>query len=161
MSAIGGWTRMTAANLDRCLALAAGVRQETKRRLLGTKTVTVGLSEFHDAWSAATLEEVDFDYSGYVLAQYFLAQGAINGFADPFDTADAQALSKVFTGAFPVRSRTTTFPPLPPDELRRFCAEEYRGDADGMVEAIAAADAFFRRGIESIGEGEAVVFSIS
>lgn len=146
MSAIGSYIRMTSADFARCVDLAS--RRDAEA--------------FDRAWRAAVIEEVDFDFSGYVLSDFFLAQEAINGYAEsPFDTNEGQVLASVFTAAFPIRSATVSFPKLAPDALRTFCAEEYGNDAEPMATAIAAADAFYERGIAAVRNGEVVVFLIS
>ena len=143
MSALGLYVRIRTADLDRCLAIPAGDRKA-----------------FAEAWKAATLDQVDFGYSGYVLGSYFLAQGALNGIDDAFESPEATRLSNFFTGAFAARA-PQQLPPLDPAELEKFCVDEWGQDGTPMREAILAAHDFFAAGMARVTEDEAVVFIIS
>ena len=107
------------------------------------------------------VQEVDFDYSGYVIGNYLDAQGTINGVA-PIDEQSevASALSKVFTAGFAFEA-PVSLPDLPQEKLLTFCREEYgENDAAGMMEAINAAHAFYHRGLGEITPEHLVVFLI-
>jgi len=162
MSAIGRCIRMKRADFARALDLATAIHTETTGRGLWKKTVTVGVDEFDRVWDAAVLDERDFEYSGYVLSNYFIAQEVINGLAEsPFDSPEGQLLARVFTAAFAVTA-PITFPPLPDQTLRQFCKEEYgEEDAPGMCEAITAAHRFYSEASATLQSDETVVFLIS
>jgi hypothetical protein len=123
------------------------------------KTRTVGVREFEDAWRAAVVRTVDFDYSGYVLAHYVDAQLAINHVSLGEDDADTHVLSQVFMGVFIFRTRMS-FPDLPQDQLQVFCRTEYREDAGMAAEALRAAHAFYTRGVAEITPDTLVAFVI-
>jgi hypothetical protein len=160
MSAIGSYVRIRTTDLDRCLELAAPASSEGKFRWPWQPRAETGRERFTREWEAAVLEEVDFDGSGYVLASYFLAQGALNGLDDPFESPEADRLANVFTAALPVRVRRV-FPELDANGLREFCATEWGADAPGMHAAILKAHEFFRAGMSRVTSEEAVVFIIS
>ena len=95
-----------------------------------------------------------------MLGNYLDAQRAINQIVMFNEQSEAgRALSKVFTAAFPFDAPFSP-PPLSPERLLAFCREEYGADAPAMVEAIQAAEAFYRRGLAAIGPGSVVVFII-
>jgi hypothetical protein len=59
--------------------LAADVRTDVTGKWIFKKPVTRGRDAFNAAWAAALVEEVDFEYSGYVLGDYLDAQERVNG----------------------------------------------------------------------------------
>lgn len=161
MSAIGSYAVVSRTGFRTCFELADKVGSETTGRWMFKKSRVVGIEEFREAWRAAVVQEVNFDYSGYVIGNYLDAQDAVNGVV-PIDEQSgvANALSKVFTAAFAFEA-PVSFPDLPPEKLLTFCQEEYgENDAAGMVEAINAAHAFYQRGLGEITPEHLVVFII-
>lgn len=162
MSAIGSYAVLTRADATACVALANAVRTETTGRWLFKRSQVVGREAFHQAWRAAVVREVGFDHSGYVLGDYVDAQEAINGIRLVDEEAEpSRALGNVFTSAF-VFPAAVALPELPAERLEAFCREEYGpDDAPGMVEAITAADGFYRRGFGEITPEHLVAFVIA
>ena len=76
MSAIGSYAVMRRSQFPACVDYARQIRSESTGKWLFKKTEVVGANEFKQAWQAALVEEVHFDYSGYVLGNYLLAQEA-------------------------------------------------------------------------------------
>jgi hypothetical protein len=69
------------------------------------------------AWQAALVEEVNFDYSGYILGNYLDAQLAVNQIQLADEQSEiASTLCKVFTAAFPFDT-PVTLPQLAPEPL--------------------------------------------
>ena len=161
MSAVGSYALLDRKGWPGCLADARNVRPETTGKWLWKRTDVVGVEEFKARWRAAVVREVGFDYSGYVLGNYLLAQEVINEtrLVDE-ESEESRMLSKVFTAAFPFEA-PIPLPDLPPEKLLAFCREEYGEDADGMTEAINAAHAFYRRGLAEITSEQLVVFLIN
>ena len=160
MSAIGSYVRIRPTDLDRCLVLAERATPERPFRWPWQPKVESTLETFTREWAAATLDEAVFDYSGYALGSYFLAQGELNKIEDPFDAPESQCFSKVFTAAFCART-PRSFPPMDQAALERFCRSEWPDDAPGMVDAIKGAHDFFRAGMSRVTGSEVVVFIIS
>ncbi len=162
MSAIGSYFVVRRSHWPDCLASARNVRSETTGKWVFQSTRVVGLDEFRRVWQAATVREVPYDYSGYVLGNYLDAQAVVNQ-AQIFDeqSENAVALSKAFTAAFPFDA-PVALPGMTPGALEAFCREEY-GDADapGMAEAIQAAHLFYERGFNEITAEHLVVFVIA
>jgi len=101
MSAIGSYAVLRRSNFAACLDHARNICSESSGKWLFKKTVVVGVSEFNQAWQAALVEEVDFDYSGYVLGTYLDAQLAVNQIQLADEQSEvASTLCKVFTAAF-------------------------------------------------------------
>lgn len=159
MSAIGSYELLHRRQFEDCLVRARQVCTRTTGKWIFRKTRTVGVREFEDAWRAAVVRSVDFDYSGYVLGHYVDAQIAINHVSLGADDADSQALSRVFTGVFIFRTGMS-FPDLPQDQLQVFCRTEYGEDAGMAAEAIRAAHAFYTRGLAEITPDTVVAFVI-
>jgi hypothetical protein len=159
VSAIGSYVRMRASDLDRLLEQAAAVTSDRPFRWPWQPRAESSRERFEKEWDAATLEEVVFDGSGHVLGHYFLAQSELHDVVDPFDSAEAASLARVFTAAFAARV---------PQELRdfdegalkEFCTE-WGDEAAAIHDGIVAAHAFFKEGMARIRDGEAVVFLIS
>jgi hypothetical protein len=160
MSAIGKYALVNRQAWQRCLAAARSVRPETTGKWLWKKTQVVGVEEFDARWREAVVRNVDFDYSGYVLGNYLDAQESINEtrLVDE-QSDDLRILSTVFTAAFPFEM-PVPLPELPLEKLVAYCREEYDNDADGMIEAITAAHAFYRQGLAEITSEHMVVFLI-
>jgi hypothetical protein len=161
MSAIGSYVVMRRSDLPGCIALAQNIRTETTGKWIFKQTQEVGHDEFYRAWKAGVVREADFEYSGYALGNYLDAQEAVNG-AQLFDeqSETGQVLAKVFTAAF-VFDAPVSLPAMAGEPLLEFCREEYGADAQGMAEAITAADEFYRRGLAEITPEHLVVFVIS
>jgi hypothetical protein len=147
MSAIGSYVRLRTADLDRCLELAS-------------RRAESSLDAFSREWASAVLEEVVFEGSGHLLSSYFLAQGAVNGLDDPFDSAEGTTLARVFTAAFPARA-AHPLPEFNEEALRQFCEAEWGGEGPSMCDGIAAAHAFFKAGMAHIRGDQVVVFIVS
>jgi hypothetical protein len=150
---------MRPTDLARCAELAAQATGDRTFRWPWQARTETGLERFGREWDAAVLEEVVFDGSGYVLGSYFLAQAALNHFADPFDAAESADFAKVFTAAWPVRTQLS-LPELDAGALRQFCAAEWSDDPQ-MYEAVMQAHSFFKAGLGRVTEDEAVVFIIA
>ena len=78
MSAIGSYAILRCRNFAACVEHARHIHSESSGKWLFKKTAVVGVNEFKQAWQAALVEEVNFDYSGYVLGNYLDAQPAAN-----------------------------------------------------------------------------------
>ena len=161
MSAIGSYALVTRTGFQACLALARQVRSETTGKWMFKKSRVAGIEEFRKAWHAAVVQEVDFDYSGYVIGNYLDAQNTVNRVRLIDEQSEvAKTLSKVFTAGFPFEA-PVSLPDLPQEELLAFCREEYgEDDAAGMLEAINAAHSFYQHGLEAITPEHLVVFII-
>jgi hypothetical protein len=160
MSAIASYAVVRRHNFAACLDHARNIRSESSGKWLFKKTVVVGISEFEQAWRSAVVEEVHFDYSGYVLGNYLDAQQAVNQIqlADEHSEV-ASTLCKVFTAAFPF-DVLVTLPELASEPLLVFCQQEYGSDAEGAVEALRAAHRFYQKGLSNISSENLVVFII-
>jgi hypothetical protein len=160
MSAIASYAVVRRHNFAACLDHARNIRSESSGKWLFKKTVVVGISEFEQAWRSAVIEEVHFDYSGYVLGNYLDAQQAVNQIqlADEHSEV-ASTLCKVFTAAFPF-DVLVTLPELASEPLLVFCQQEYGSDAEGAVEALRAAHRFYQKGLSNISSENLVVFII-
>ena len=162
MSAIGKYVVLRREAYRECVRLVGNVHTESTGKWMFKKQVTCGLEEFNAAWKAAVVEEVAFDYSGYVIGNYLDAQAAVNGIpADAFERSpDALALNKVFTAAMPFE-KAATFEKFDEQKLLAFCKDEYgEEDAQGMCEAIQAAHEFYTGGLARISKENVVVFVI-
>jgi hypothetical protein len=161
MSAIGSYAVLSRSKFPLCLEKAQAVRHETTGWWIFETTRVVGVEDFNQAWSDALVEEVAFDYSGYVLGDYLTAQEDINHivlFDEQSETG--RALSKVFTAGFLFDTPLSPLP-LPPDRLLAYSRDEWGADeAPAGVEAVQAADAFYRRGLAAITPEHLVVFII-
>src|SRR5687767_5434690 len=147
MSAIGSYAVLRRRNFAACLDHARHIRSESSGKWLFKKTVVVGISEFEQAWQAALVEEVNFDYSGYVLGNYLDAQLAVNQIQLAAEQSEiASTLCKVFTAAFPFDA-PVALPEFASGPLLAFCQQEYGNDAQGMVEALHAAHLFYQKGL--------------
>src|SRR5690348_8081610 len=139
MSAIGSCAVLRRAAFAECVECAKSM--ETSGRWVFKTSRMVGMQEFEAAWAKALVEEVSFNYSGYVIGNYLDAQEHVNSLPNRYEhTETALALCKAFTAAFPFE-KSETFPALPKDKLLVWCREEYGKEADGMAEAIEAAHA--------------------
>ncbi len=103
-----------------------------------------------------------FGYSGYVLGDYLDVHEQINGVraGELERSAEALALSKMFSGAIPFEETPTPFPEFDEQALRAFCRSEYANDADSMREAIQAAHEFYLCGLARLSEAHVVAFLI-
>ena len=160
MSAIATYVRMRTADLDRCLELAAGATPDRPFRWPWQAKVESTRETFHREWAAAVLEEVVFDGSGHLVSSYFLAQTDVNGIDDPFESAEAAALSRIFTAAFPVRT-PLPLPEFSDQALRQFCESEWGDEGPEAHQGIAAAHSFIKAGMARIRPNEAVIFIVS
>lgn len=160
MSAIGSYEVLTRDGFAACLDAARGVTLESSGKWIFKTTREHGREAFDAAWAAARVDEVDFDYSGYVLGNYLDAQLAINNLR-LFDeeSEPAQALARVFTAAF-VFDVPRTLPEIPTDKLQAYCREEYGEDGEDLIEPLQAAHAFYAQGIGAITAANLVVFII-
>jgi hypothetical protein len=77
MSAIGSYAVLRRRNFAACLEHTRQIRSESSGKWFFKKTAVVGVNEFKQAWQTALVEEVNFDYSGYVLGNYLDAQLAV------------------------------------------------------------------------------------
>ena len=160
MSAIGSYAVLRRRDFAACLDRARNIRSESSGKWLFKKTVVVGVSEFNQAWQAALVEEVNFDYSGYVLGNYLDAQLAVNQIQLADEQSEvASTLCKVFTAAFPFDA-PVTLRVLASEPLLVFCQQEYGNDAQGMVEALRAAHLFYQKGLSTISSENLVIFII-
>ena len=160
MSAIGSYAVLTRHQFPLCLSRAREVRTESRGKWPFKKAEVVGVDEFKKAWQAALVEEVSFDHSGYVLGNYVDAQHAVNRIHLVNEQSEeARVLNNVFTAAFPFHEVVVP-PELASEPLLAFCKDEYGDDARSMVEALAAAHLFYRRGLNSITLENLVVFII-
>ena len=160
MSAIGSYAVLQRGEWNGCAALAQNVRTETTGRWMFKQSHVTGIEEFQRAWQAALVQEVAFDYSGYALGTYLDAQQEINGLALVDEQSEsARVLARVFTAGF-FFDTPVLLPVLPPERLTAFCTEEYGEEAAPAVEAVTAADGFFRRGLAEISSDRVVIFVI-
>jgi hypothetical protein len=160
MSAIGSYVVLRRSHFPGCVDRAHPIRSESTGKWLFKKTEVVGISDFERAWQAALVEEVGFDYSGYVLGNYLDAQLAVNQIQLANEQSEvSRALCKVFTAAFPFDA-PVTLPELAPEPLLAFCQQEYGNDAQGVVEALKAAHLFYQRGLSNITAETLVIFVI-
>ena len=160
MSAIGSYDVLTRDGFAACLDAARRVKPEATGQWIFKTTREAGREAFDAAWAAARVDEVGFDYSGYVLGNYLDAQLAINNIR-LFDeeSEPALALAHVFTAAF-VFDAPRTLPEIPTDKLQAFCREEYGEDGEDLIEPIQAAHAFYAQGIGAVSAANLVVFII-
>lgn len=160
MSAIGSYEVLTRAGFAACLDAARNVHPETTGKWVFKTTKVQGRDAFDAAWTAARVDAVVFDYSGYVLGNYLDAQLAINNLRLFDEESDiAQALALVFTEAF-VFDTPRTLPELPAEKLQAYCREEYSEDGQDLIEPIQAAHAFYAEGLAAISPTNLVVFVI-
>jgi len=160
MSAIGSYAVLRCRNFAACVEHARHIHSESGGKWLFKKTTVVGVNEFKQAWQAALVEEVNFDYSGYVLGNYLDAQLAVNQIQLADEQSEmASTLCKVFTAAFPFDA-PVTLPELAPEPLLVFCQQEYGNDAQGMVEALRSAHLFYAEGLSKIASENLVIFII-
>jgi hypothetical protein len=150
---------MRTSDLDRLLEQAAAATSDRPFRWPWQPRAESSRERFDHEWDAATLEEVVFDGSGHLLGQYFLAQSELHEVADPFESAEAAPLARVFTAAFAARV-PQELRAFDESALRQFC-KEWGDEAPAMYDGIIAAHAFFKEGMARIRDGEAVVFIIS
>ena len=162
MSAIGSYVVLRREGFRECVRLAADVRADVTGKWIFKKPVTRGRDEFNAAWAAALVEEVDFEYSGYVLGDYLDAQEQVNGVrtGERERSAAALTLNKLFTAAIPFEETPAPFPAMEEQTLRAFCQSEYGNDADNMYQAIQAAHEFYSRGLARWSETHVVMFVI-
>jgi hypothetical protein len=162
MSAIGSFVVLRREGFGECVRLAGEVRRETSGKWIFRKQVTRGRDAFEHAWRSALVEDVPFDYSGYVLGNYLDAQAQVNGVpsGELESSPAALALNKVFTGAIPFEEPPRPFPVLEEQGLLAFCQSEYGVDAGGLREAILAAHEFYRVGLARLSDAHVVVFVI-
>jgi hypothetical protein len=105
MSAIGSYIVLRRNQVPGCVDRTLHIRPESTGKWLFKKTEVVGISEFERAWRAALVEEVSFDYSGYVLGNYLDAQLAVNQIQLANEQSEvSRALCKVFYGRLSFRS---------------------------------------------------------
>ncbi len=114
MSAIGSVVFLRRQAFAGVVESAAAVRSERAGWGPFKKLVTHGRDAFDQAWAAAVVEEVTFNFSGYVLASYLGAQRSLSGFAaaDLEDSVAARALANIFTAAIPLE-HPASLPDLP------------------------------------------------
>ena len=106
------------------------------------------------------MEEVHFDYSGYVLGNYLDAQLAVNQIQLADEQSEiASTLCKAVMAAFPFDA-PVTLPELASEPLLVFCQQEYGDDAPGMVDALSAAHLFYEEGLRNITSENLVIFII-
>ena len=160
MSAIGSYAVLKRSQFPVCLDRARHICSESTGKWLFKKTAVAGISEFKQAWQAALVEEVNFDYSGYVLGNYLDAQHAMNQTQVVDEQSEAaSALCKVFTAAFPFEA-PVALPELASEPLLAYCQQEYGNDAPGMVEALRAAHLLYKKGLSNITSENLVIFII-
>jgi hypothetical protein len=154
MSAIGSYAVLRREGFRECVRLAADVRTEVSGKWIFQRQLTHGRDEFNAAWAAALVEEVHFEYSGYILGNYLDTQEQVNGVrtGELERSPAAVALHKVFTAAIPFGDTPVPFPVFEEQTLRAFCRREYGDDADGMYQAIQAAHEFYGRGLARVSE---------
>jgi hypothetical protein len=160
MSAIGSYDVLNRIRFERCIEAAQNVRTGTAGKWIFKSTRLSGTAQLLEAWRAAVLKSVEFDYSGYALGAYLDAQLEINKLklVDE-DSRLARALGKLFTAAF-VFDAPRSLPGLPEDALHAFCRSEYGEDDPSTIEAIGAAHAFYQRGLMEISPDTLVAFLI-
>ena len=160
MSAIGSYAVLRRSQLPVCLDRARQICSASSGKWLFKKTEVVGIIEFRQAWQAAVVDEVTFEYSGYVLGNYLDAQHAVNQIELANEQSEvARSLCKTFTAAFPFEI-PVTFPELASEPLLSFCQQEYGNDAQGMVEALKATHVFYQKGLSNITSENLVIFVI-
>ena len=160
MSAIGSYTVLRRLNFAACLDHARNIRSESSGKWLFKKTAVIGISEFEQTWRSAVVEEVHFDYSGYILGNYLDAQLAVNQIQLADEQSEvASTLCKVFTAAFPFDA-PVALPEFESEPLLAFCQQEYGHDAQGMVDALRAAHLFYEKGLSNITSENVVIFII-
>ena len=160
MSAIGSYAILRRSHLPACADGALRIRSESTGKWPFRTKAVVGIDEFDEAWQAAVVEEVSFDYSGYVLGNYLDAQQAVNQTQITDEQSElTRALCKVFTAAFPFEA-PVALPELASELLLAFCQEEYGSDAQGMFEALMAAHSFYQKGLSNITSENLVIFII-
>jgi hypothetical protein len=160
MSAIGSYAVLWRAGFAECAERAKDIPTETSGRWVFKTSRVVRMRDFENAWATALVEEVSFDYSGYVLGNYLDAQEMVNLLPNRYErTETALALTKAFTAAFSFEEKET-FPAFPKERLLAWCREEYGRDANGMAEAIEAAHIFYQEGLAKISPDTVVVFII-
>jgi hypothetical protein len=160
MSAVGSYAVLRRLNFAACLDHARNIRSESSGKWLFKKTIVVGISEFEQAWRSAVVEEVHFDYSGYVLGNYLDAQLAVNQIQLADEQSEiASTLCKAVTAAFPFDA-PVTLPELATEPLLAFCQQEYGNDAQGMADALRAAHLFYEKGLSNITSEKLVIFII-
>src|ERR1700746_644223 len=162
MSAIGSYVVLRREGFRECIRLVADVRKEVTGKWIFKKPVTRGRDEFNAAWAAALVEEVDFEYSGYVLGDYLDAQELVNGVrTEEWErSAAALTLKKLFTAAIPFEETPAPFPAIEEQTLRAFCQSEYGNNADSLYQATQAAHEFYGRGLARLSETHVVMFVI-
>ena len=160
MSAIGSYVVLRREGFRECIRLAADVRKEVTGKWIFKKPVTRGRDEFNAAWAAALVEEVDFEYSGYVLGDYLDAQERLNGVRteEREQSAAALLMNKLFTAAIPFEETPAPFPAIEEQALHEFCQDQYGNDVDSMYQAIQAAHEFYGRGLARLSEAHVVMF---
>jgi hypothetical protein len=160
MSAIGSYAVLKRSQFPVCLDRARSIRSESSGRWLFKKTEVVGIREFDGAWQAALVEEVRFEYSGYVLGNYLDAQLAVNQIQIADEQSEiAHMLCKRFRAAFPFEA-PAPLPELASGPLLAFCHQEYGDEAPGMVEALQAAHVFYEQGLQNLTSENLVIFLI-
>ena len=158
MSAIGSYVVLPRAKFSHCLELARKVHTETTGKWLFKKTETIGLDSFRAAWEGSVIKEEIFGYSGYVLGYYLMAQTAINEVELVDDNSEAsQTLGKMFLAAF-VFEESVSLPNMRSDQLLQYTNAEFAEEGEEMIEALGAAHAFFRQGLENLTDENLVVF---
>jgi hypothetical protein len=160
VSAIGSYVRIATPDLDRCLEIASRVTTEQPFRWPWQAKTENAREVFAREWAAAVREEVVLDGSGHLLSSYFLAQSELNSLEDPFDSREGMILARVFTAAFPARV-AQALPELERNALEEFCVSEWGDEGREACAGLARAHEFFKTGMASITQNEAVVFIIS
>jgi|GEM_PF-1864319 len=160
MSAIGSYAVLRRSGYAKCLELARNIKTETTGKWIFKVSKVVGVEEFQKEWLESLVEEVDFNYSGYIVGNYLDAHDEISGPLYDQNSEPCSLLAKVFTAAFPFEE-SYRFPELPSDKLLAFCSDEYgEADSQGMAKAIKAAEPFYSEGIGKISTENLVVFII-
>jgi hypothetical protein len=160
MSAIGSYAVLRRRDFAACLDRARNIRSESSGTWLFKKTVVVGVSEFNQAWQAALVEEVNFDYSGYVLGNYLDAQLAVNQIQLADEQSEvASTLCKVFTAAFPFDA-PVTLRVLASEPLLVFCQQEYGNEHKVWLKVCALHTFFKKKGLSTISSENLVIFII-
>jgi hypothetical protein len=161
MSAIGSYVLVRRDRLQKCVDLANLVRTEEKGKWIFKTKSTVGIPEFMAEWQAASMAEKAFDYSGYVLATYVIAQAEINGVK--IESAEhvpvISAICKVFTLATLVEHQIS-LPAFDQAKLRDFCQHEEEDDWANLFEALQSAHLFYCDGLAHLSDDLVVVFLI-
>lgn len=162
MSTIGSCVILNRSGFRDCLDVARNIQSDPRNDTPSQPANQPAVEDFHRSWNIHIVEEITFDYSGYVLGIYMDAQSVINGVATFFDdNEEADLLAKIFIAGFPFE-RSFFFPDLPADKLQEFCQREYgEDDAQSMTEAINAAHEFYRQGLLKVTTDSVAVFVIS